>query len=334
MSAARSRLPESALGDLSHPDWGSVDALDVRILRELVWGLALSPLALNLRISLGDLARKLGADEGTVRNRVRGYRESGFIREWRTILNPTLLGGQEIAVWLGPAASIPKDKVVEAARLLPGVAIINLYHGDDLEVIVRSRDEASGLRAVEMFLRFAEPQWRLVGRIQFPPCDLELSATDRAILRSLEAAPRKSAVAVSHELGIATRTVRRRLHRLIDGQAVFALPRIDPKALRGDLMVGLLVTCSADRRRETVAALFAELDEHLWHARHAVPLHANAYHPSFYHLFVPNLAKARELLRRAHDLPGVAECRLELFEDIETHYETFAGDLERLAGRP
>lgn len=308
-----------------------MDGLDCRIMREFIWGLAVSPLPGDLRMSLGDLARKLGTDEGTVRNRIRNYHKSGFIRGWRTILNPVTFGGRELAVYLDVGGAVSKEEALEAARLLPGVILINCFHGQGLEAILRYRDEAAAKQATALFLRLVRAERYILGRIEFPPCELSLTSTDLAILRCLWEKPRKPAVDVAREAGVSARTVRRRLQRMVDHQALFAFPALDPKAVKDALMAGLLVTYPADRKRDVDEVLARELDDHLWHTLHMRAFAPAGYLPSFYSLFLPNLAKAREVLRRAHDTPGVAECRLELFEEIETHFEAFDGELDLLA---
>ena len=280
-------------------------------------------------MSLGVLADGLGVDEGTVRNRVRGYHVSGFIRGWRTVLNPTLFGGGEIAVWMEVGDSVSKDEVLEEARLLPGAVLINCLHGKGAVVVLRYRDEIEVKRQIDLLLRLARAQWRVLGRVPFPPCDLRLSAADRTILQCLREDPRKPAVVVSRELDLSARTVRRRIQRMLDGHAVFAFPALDPKALTGTLMGGLFVTYYADRKAEVDEQVAVHLEEHLWHVFHMLPYAPGGLHPCYYNLFMPNLAKAREILRWAHDLPGVAECRLELLEDVETRFEVFDDELEK-----
>ncbi len=98
-------------------------------------------------------------------------------------------------------------------------------------------------------------------------------------------------------------------------------------------MAGLFVTYYADRKAEVDKCVAAHLDEHLWHVFHMLPYAPGGIHPCAFSLFLPNLAKAREVLRWAHDLPGVVECRLELTEEIETRFEAFDGELEKRLGK-
>ncbi len=195
-------------------------------------------------------------------------------------------------------------------------------------MILRYHDETEVKREVDLLLRIARAEWRVVGRVPFPPCALRLSASDWAILRSLQDDPRKPAAIVSREVGLSTRTVRRRIQRLTDGQAVFALPELRPGALRGTLMCGLYATYPGDRKASVDARVSANLDECLWHVFHMLPYQPGGLFPCLYNLFLPNLARFREILRWAHDLPGVAECRPVLVEDIETRFEVFDADLE------
>ena len=308
-----------------------MDALDARILRALIWGQALWPLSGDPRTSFSAMARKLGVDEGTIRNRVRRSHRSGFISGWRTILNPSLVGGGEIAVWLDVGYPATQDEVLEAARLVPGAILLNRYHGKTLCIVLRYHDAYEAKLATELLLRIARAEWRVVGRIPFPACNLRLTATDRAVLRALHGDPRKPSATVARELGVSTRTVRRRLERLVEGRAVFAFPAPNPKAPTGTLMGGLFLTCAPDRKKEVDEAVRKRLEEHIWHVFHMLPYAPGGFHPTFYNLFLPNLAMAPEILRWAHDLPGVAECRLELVEDIETRFGIFDDELERLA---
>ncbi len=305
-----------------------LDGLDVRIARELFSGQALSPVSWNVRTSLCVLARRLGVDEGTVRNRVRAYHESGFIGGWRTVLNPTLFGGGEIAVWMDVGDGASKDEVLEEARLLPGAMLINCLHGKGACVILRYHDETEVKREVDLLLRIARAEWRVVGRVPFPPCALRLNASDWAILRCMQNDPRKPAAIVAREVDLSTRTVRRRVQRLMDGQAAFALPGLKPSTLRGMLMCGLFVTYPGDRKVAGDARVGAGLDDALGHVFHMLPYAPGGLFPCLYNLFLPNLARFREILRWARDLPGVAECRPVLVEDIETRFEVFDADLE------
>lgn len=312
---------------------GRLDRLDVHILRELVWGRENWPVGSDIRKSYGTVARSLGVDEGTVRNRVRALHGSGFIAGWRTILNPSLFGGGEIAVWLDVGGRASKDELFESACLLPGAILINRSHGKGVFVVLRYHDEVEVRREIDLLLRLADAEWRIVGRVPFPSCDLRLTPTDRSILRCIRGDPRRPAVAVSRELGISTRTVRRRLQRMIDHRALFAFPALEPKAVEGPLIGALLVTYRADRKAEIDERILAHLDDFLWHVFHMLPYAPGGLHPCAFNLFLPNLAKAREILIWAHDLPGVVECRLELMEELRTRFEVFDDELEKRLAR-
>src|SRR6059036_823676 len=76
---------------------GKLDSVDVQILKELLQGQAAAPVNAQFRQSYEAIARRVGVDEETVRNRVKGYHRSGFIQDWRTIVNPNLLRSGDLA---------------------------------------------------------------------------------------------------------------------------------------------------------------------------------------------------------------------------------------------
>ena len=116
---------------------GKLDSVDVQILKELLQGQAAAPVNAQFRQSYEAIARRVGVNEETVRNRVKGYHRSGFIQDWRTIVNPNLLRSGELAIWMDVNPPTSKDEVVEKIRLMPGVVLIGHYYGTLLAIILR-----------------------------------------------------------------------------------------------------------------------------------------------------------------------------------------------------
>src|SRR2546426_10974247 len=93
-------------------EWTPLDGVDVRILRELLQGEG-SPLPPDFRKPYRAIARNLGLQEDTVRNRVRRFEESGLIREWHLMVNPHLLGTEDVAVWFDLPLTVSRDELIE-----------------------------------------------------------------------------------------------------------------------------------------------------------------------------------------------------------------------------
>jgi predicted HTH transcriptional regulator len=66
--------------------------------------------------------------------------------------------------------------------------------------------------------------------IPVPRCAAKLTKTDWEIIKTIQTNPRLSYSLISKEVGVSARTAKRRLEKMIEELALFALPSIDPKA--------------------------------------------------------------------------------------------------------
>jgi Lrp/AsnC family transcriptional regulator for asnA, asnC and gidA len=96
------------------------------------------------RAALSEIARRLDMGTATIHERVDGLEEDGYIREYRAILDPELLGVNEvafIAVHTEPGRS---SVVAERMAEDPNLQEIHEVTGDaDLLVKIRVRDRAA-----------------------------------------------------------------------------------------------------------------------------------------------------------------------------------------------
>lgn len=92
-------------------------------MREL-WG---SPGLWNVRKTHADVARKLGIDEETVRNRIKYLKDSGFLLGWRLLPNPALLGRESEFLFLELEDQDSKEEVISKLRAMDGVVIITKH---------------------------------------------------------------------------------------------------------------------------------------------------------------------------------------------------------------
>ena len=310
-----------------------MDEVDVRILRELAQDPPIAPSGTQFRKSFAVTAKVVGLDEDTVRKHVRWFHDVGLIERWRTVVNPTLFGGGEVALRIDVKPPTSKDDVVEKLRLLPGVVLLVRFHGTLIAVVFRYYDEVALRRLIELVRRIAEVDRLHAARIPFPSCAIRVSKTDWDILRTLDDNPRKPYVAVSRELGLSSRTVRRALRRIAEEGAAFAYPALNPRAVPGGVMAALFVTYPAELKREIERRIATELDAYLWHVFHMLPYEPSEPLPCLFNLVLPNVASAREVLRWTKRMPGVREARIDLFEDIETSFEAFDEEMKKRIGR-
>src|SRR3989454_1909178 len=308
---------------------GTLDSVDVRILRELLQGQAAAPMNSQFRKSYESVAKRVGVDEETVRNRVKGYHRSGFIKDWRTVLNPTLLRAGEIVLWLDVNPPTAKADVVEKIRLMPGVILIGHFYGTLLGIVLRYHDESAVSRQIELIRRVAEVDTFVVAKVPFPRCVISLGKTDWGILRALQREPRKPCAAIATELGLSSRTVKRRMQRMIDEAAIFGFPSLNPRAAEGAIMATMLITYAAEQKREVDETIGTHLESCLWHVFHMLPYRTGDPLVCGFNLILPNVGEAEDVLRWAKRLPGILGVRIELFDGMETLYGPLDEEIEK-----
>jgi len=289
----------------------------------------------QFRKSYESIAKQVGADEETVRNRVKGYHRSGFIKDWRTIVNPTLVHAAEVVLWLDVNPPTSKDDVVEKIRLMPGVILIGHFYGTLLGVVLRYHDEFVVSRQIELIRRVAEVDTAVVAKVPFPQCAMSLGKTDWGILRAIQREPRKPCAAIATELGLSSRTVKRRMQRMIDEAAIFGLPSLNPRAAEGAVMATMLVTYTAETKKEVDETIGTHLESHLWHTFHMLPYRTGDPWVCGFNLILPDVGEAEEVLRWAKRLPGIHGVRIDLFHGMETLYGPLDEEIESgMAPRP
>ncbi len=316
--------------------WGlgeGLDTLDVKILRQSMQGRAMSPLDPDFRRSYRAMARAVGVDEGTVRNRVRRFRETGFLQAWMCHPNPRLWGAGSAITWFDVPQAVSKDDLVEQLKLVPGVYVIARCFGTLLAAAFLYEDERSLRRLGELIRRMSKAEDLTLWEIPFPPCGINLSGADCGLLRSLSNDPEKSHVIVSKEVGLSSRTVKRRLQRLYRGGAILAFGRINPKALRGSVTAVLLVEYPSNQQADIVQSISAHLDSYLFFMFPVLPFEPTEVMACVFNLMLPNVSMAQEILRWVRGLKGIAAARVELLEENAYSYGPFEELMERRVGQ-
>src|SRR5947209_18993474 len=145
-----------------------MDSLDVRILRSVLSDRSALPLPWNLRPSYGSIAKSVGAYEGTVRNRIRKLRDSGFLADWRAMVNPRLTGRSDASAWFDVPPYALKSELIAELRLLDGVLVIGSGYGSPLYIAFRYGRASSRQRQVDLSRRLARTGHVNLGRLRDP----------------------------------------------------------------------------------------------------------------------------------------------------------------------
>ena len=294
-----------------------MDSLDVRILRTVVSDRSAFPLTWNFRPSFRSIAKLVRADEGTVRNRVRKLRDSGFLADWHLLVNPRLTGRGDAIAWFDVPAYVSKSELIAELRLLDGVTVIGSAYGSFLFVGFRYGRASSRLRQVELIRRLAKTDQVNLGGIRYPETKVRLAPSDWAVLGAIQKDPRRSYKAVASEVGVTSQTVKRKLTRMMRGNVVFGFAAYDPKKLHGSVWALLVVSCAVEDWNELDRRLLGKFGEQVWQVTPLAPF--NAGEPMFcgYNLMLADLPSGLEILGVVKQLPVVQNARLELI--VEAH---------------
>ena len=272
----------------------------------------------------GRIARNLGLDEDTIRKRVDRLETAGVIKGWLLIPNLGVLG-LGLKVFIMSVTVEPKlriDEMVRKIRLVHGVLRIVREVGDVLVVVLLCESEKEFRKKVELISELVRPK-ELRTYASEPAIndirltiDVSLTPIDFMIINALRPNPLISYVELAKKLGLSSKTVSKRLSRLMQGNAVFITPDIDYGRLEGASCVDLVVTYTASRFKGEVDGNIArKFQDYLLRAGWGS---ANLGHLEF---LVPNVRVAQEILDWARGLQGVREVDLKFRLEVLSFFD-------------
>ena len=294
------------------------DDLDIRIIRALA-----SPGSFqwDVRISTAQVAAGLHVDEETVRNRLKGMNDARFLRGWQLVLNPVLLGREAAIVELRVDDLESKPEVISQLKLLEGVTVIGDFYGKELAVTTLYENAATLERQIRLFASLCGCRTPVSWRLGFPPCELTPTRTDWRIMQVLRRDGRARLSDVARRLRLSTRTVKRRLTLLVDGNAFSLDPILDVGKV-GGVRCRFWVTSEASRKRAVDKAILSGIPRII--STHTAP---QEYSLFFAHL--SNASEVREFLNWMKKVEGVREVRVTFGVEIIHVQEWLEGEIEK-----
>jgi len=277
----------------------------------------------DIRKSFRAIAKKLNVEEVTVRRRVQKMQKTGFLQYWTVMVNPSLLGLKVAQLSFEALPATSKSDLIEQLKLLPGSLVVVDWFGRSLFFSFFYLDDGSLQRQIELVRRMSNATNLVSSPIPTPECRMKLKETDWNILRILQRDARKSFSEVATKLGVSTRTVKRRLDRMIDERAVFILPSMNPNALEGVTQADLLVVYRDSKSKAGLDQRFTTLwDDYVARAETGNP------ESSFFNLFVKNISQAQEVLNWTREQPGVKNARLDLVQNRYELYDALSKEVD------
>lgn len=303
----------------------SLDKLDIAILRSLFLDVTNYPARSDIHESLSSIARKLDVSEVTLRSRVAGFMRSGYLKGWGVFVNPNAIGQRVAQVHLDVLPPSSKQDAIHKIKLIDGVWIVADYFENTLGVGIYYEDESSLRSRVELMSRIANAEHVLYDEVPFPPCNHKFTQTDLAIIRGVQSGPRWTYAYIAKQTRLSTRTVRRRLDRMIRERALFITPKIDFRRLHG-IAVDLFVFCTTtELTRKAETKIWSIYRDKIVLAKLGGPKHA------FFHLTLGNIPERKEILNLVKQLEGVQEAYAEPVVEHLEQYQVFKDQIERLS---
>ena len=281
-----------------------------------LWG---SPERWNARKSYADVARKLGVDEETVRNRLRRMRESGLLLGWCLFPNPALLGRTAVSLLLDFDASSSKEDAILRLKRVEGVINIASNYGNTLEVMVFDDGEGLSSRQVEKIDVLAKVQ--RVPSMRFPRTSYRMTPTDWQIVKLMLRNAERKVSEVAAQLNILPKSVKRRLDSMMDSSAIFVVPMVDQRRSSG-VSYRLLIETKDGRRLEVDSLLSSRIENLRFKA-------ADSGNGFIFGFSGKNVEEGNKVMRWVKQLEGVKSARMTIVEEVFYVFDW----LEQEAGR-
>ena len=286
-----------------------MDDLDVRILRELAQANSVLPARPGFRASYRTIAQALGVSPGTIRNRIGRMYASGVLTGSSVYANPNLLGLEAGAYAVEVAPHHRKREVVGHLRELEGIYFIQNFRGALLGLAFVYPDAASREEMLQEIRRITGATTGVFSRVPYPPCQLTLTRSEWRTVSRLVRGSFATYSALSQELGVSVRTIKRRVSKLVRSHAILSVPTMDYRALSGCVPVDLVVAFSTPAARpEAERRILALVGDRMAFAGVWTDF-------GLYSLILPKLSTATQIADEVPRIPGVGMARVEIVEE-------------------
>ena len=285
------------------------------VMREL-WG---SPIQWNTKKSYLEVARKLGIDEETVRNRVKRLKESGFLLGWRLVPNPTLLARVSTSILLGFDDQASKERAISRLTEVEGVINIVSIYEKGLTLALFDDDKRSASKQVVTVGMSEDPL--TTPSPGLAPSRFRMTQLDWEIARLLLRDADKTMTEVAKQVRVSARTVKRRLNQMMKESAVFIMPIVDLRKAEG-ISYQLLVQSEEGKSSEVNKLVATRIDNLVFRA-------SDSKGGLIFGFTGANVAEGIEVLNWVKQQPSVKSAKVNIVERIVHVYDWLEGEVER-----
>jgi len=261
----------------------------------------------EVRVRYSELASKVGAHKEIVRLAVKRAEKSQFIREWKILLNPRLIG--QMFGSLQVESRLDDEEMVGALaqiKLIEGVAIISIYQGGSLRVVIYYDSEKSADRKIQLIASICGVKKEDTTLVKVSvPVTAALKKTDWRVLKAISKNTRRKSADISAELNLSTRTVNRIIQKLTDSRAMFMSSIVDVEKSLG-LTVSYLIRCKEEAKEQLHKLVESQMVDFSIAG-------TNEYFMAL--IFLKNISEAERFREQLKKVPGVEEVRMYLLKE-------------------
>lgn len=298
-----------------------LDELDVKILRSLISESAVAFANVQANSSLRQIAKRLGADDATVRSRFKKLQELGCMSVWKLAINPTFFGYKMSEVMMDVQLQSAKEDMIRKLRLVQEIVAMVNFYGSALKIFLIYNEEKSRARTIELISRITNAESLAISRMALPQSETKsLKKSDLSILSALSNDAHKPPSIVAAELRLSSRTVRNRIEKLRKEKTLFTLPDLRFEDIPGFLGAYLSYSYVNNNVKESVdRALLSHFDPNYLWGGFGDP------DGGFIVLSAYTISDIKRFLKWAKELSGVASARIDIPIETRSFPEKLTG---------
>ena len=219
-----------------------VDKIDIKIMKEFLTDFIMPPRNAHVRRSFRSLAKSIKIDQHAIRNRIRRLQEQGVIRRWYIAVNPAIFGLKTATLQIFLQSNSDKDEVMQKiSSSFPNMGFLCNHLEPNLLVILYYRNAKDLDHDIDKLMKITKATCVNKMPKLFTEYGAKLTESDWKIIGSLQEDPWKPYRAISKELKISSKTVKRRVEALAKGGAVYLLADVNMRAVEGIILADLLI---------------------------------------------------------------------------------------------
>jgi len=219
-----------------------VDKIDAKIMKEFLTDFIMPPRNAHVRRSFRSLAKSIKIDQHAIRNRIRRLQEQGVIRRWYIAVNPAIFGLKTATLQFFLPANSDKDEIMQKIySSFPNMGFLCNHLEPKLIVILYYKNTKDLDHDIDKLMKITKATYVNKMPKLFTEYGAKLTESDWKIIGSLQEDPWKPYRAISKELKISSKTVKRRVEALAKGAAVYLLADVNMRAVEGIILADLFI---------------------------------------------------------------------------------------------